>query len=181
MSENRDDGVLEYQAPRGVAGGFKTVWVARDAMEANLAVATLQERGIHARVENENLNATAPHLAVAISASVQVPLGDVEEARMILKEIDARRQDRQQAMKVACPRCGQRKAVGRIPPTRHIGTGLAAATIILALINQGAFMVFTLPLAFLLWLWPVTPRWRCSACGARFAAAEPEILDEDGD
>jgi hypothetical protein len=59
-----------------------------------------------------------------------------------------------------------------------VGTALFLATIALVALEQGKFIVITLPLAVILWLWPVTPRWRCPACGQRFAAPEPEIFDD---
>src|SRR5688572_30320907 len=64
--------VLSYQTAPG--GGIKwvTVWKPRNTMEANLAVATLQERGIHARVDMENAaDLGLPYAGVAYS-KVQV-------------------------------------------------------------------------------------------------------------
>ena len=74
-------------------------------MEANLAVATLQERGIHARGDMENAADLGLPYAGVIYSKVQVLAQDAEAARKLLLEIDQQRARRQEAVSLKCPRC----------------------------------------------------------------------------
>jgi hypothetical protein len=173
--------VLNYQTPGTGARDWKTVWKARNNFEANLAVAKLQERGLHARVEGENVGTMAPHLSIAAPPAVQVMDDEVAEARAILAEIDAERIKRQQAGSMHCPTCGAPNAKRRTPLIRHVGTALLALTVLFAGLDFGAPIVVLAPAMVFLWLWPVTPRWWCLHCGNKWAAPAPAENEEDED
>src|SRR5688500_18670986 len=82
MSDQHDDAddaddvkpaapVLSYQTP-SQAIDWVSVWTAQNTLEANLAVATLQARGIHARLDMENSAGLGLPYAGVIYAKVQV-------------------------------------------------------------------------------------------------------------
>src|SRR3712207_6761200 len=99
--------VLSYQQPPPGEVGWTTVWTARNAAEANLAVGLLHERALHARVDMENVATLGPWGGQsALGTKVQVPRADVEAARAILAEVERRRALHRSIDIMKCPRCG---------------------------------------------------------------------------
>lgn len=173
--------MLNYQTPGSGGRDWKTVWRAGNNFEANLAVAKLQEHGLHARVGGENVNTMAPQLAIAGPPVVQVLDDEVAEARLLLEAIDEERKKRQADASTHCPACGAPQAKRRMPLIRHIANVLLAATVVFAAIEVPGPIIFTAPTMVLLWLWPVTPRWRCVHCGNRWTAPELTVNEDDED
>ena len=178
--------VLSYQTP--TAGmEWVNVWTAQHTLEANLAVATLQEHGIHARLDMENSAGLGLPYAGVIYAKVQVLAPDAEAARAMLLEIQRQRERRRAATTLACPRCGKRAADRVLHPIRYAAWGMFGALILLIAFHESleripfiGFLLLLLPLAGIAMLvWGVTPRWRCRSCGHRWYAAEPQELEED--
>src|SRR5687768_8395812 len=156
---------LSYQTPsRGIE--WVSVWKPRNTMEANLAVATLQEHGIHARVDMENAaDLGLPYAGVAYS-KVQVLAQDAEAARKLLLEIDQQRARRQEAMSLKCPSCGTLNPKRIMHPLRWSAWGMFALLLLVMgfqeTINEFVspwwfvlLIIFAIPFAF---VWDVTPR-----------------------
>src|SRR5690348_7395475 len=100
--------VLNYQTATGAPQQWVTIYKAQNGAEANLAVMALQEKGLHARVDFEN-SATLGAWAGAgpgTATGVQVLAADVPAARVVIDQIDRRREARQESRSLKCPRCG---------------------------------------------------------------------------
>ena len=190
MSEERPgDGEaqdpLSYQTPtRRVE--WVSVWKPRNTMEANLAVATLQEHGIHARVDMENAADLGLPYAGVMYSKVQVLAQDAEAARKLLLEIDQQRARRQEAMSLKCPNCGTPDPKRILHPIRWAAWGaLVGFVVLLALaeamesVNWQPWLLLLIPAGMAMLVWNVTPRWRCKSCGHRWYAAEPEEEEDD--
>ena len=187
-TDDHADDVLDYRTPPNQPLEWVSVWKPRDNMEGNLAVATLQKHGIHARLDMENAAGLGlPYAGVAYS-KVQVLAPDAAEARRLLLEIDQQRARRQEAASVKCPNCGTPNPKRIMHPLRWAAWGMFAAFVVLVPFERiiGEFVnpgwLGLLLLGFLLALiWGVTPRWRCKSCGHRWYAKEPEEIEEDDD
>ena len=187
--ENADDPkVLSYQTPAAPGQRWVSVWKPRNNMEANLAVATLQEQGIHARVDMENAaDLGLPYAGVAYS-KVQVLASDAEAARKLLLEIDQQRARRQEAMSLKCPRCATPNPKRIMHPLRRAAWIMLVGFFVVLGFAQLVDHFFVGWLALILLLgffaalfWGVTPRWRCKSCGHQWYAKEPEELEDDED
>jgi hypothetical protein len=197
MSDQHDDAddaddvkpaapVLSYQTP-SQAIDWVSVWTAQNTLEANLAVATLQARGIHARLDMENSAGLGLPYAGVIYAKVQVLAQDAEAARTMLLDIQRQRERRRAATTLACPRCGDRASDRILHPIRYAAWGMFIAFVLVIVLHESleripfiGSLLLVLPLAGVAMLvWGVTPRWRCRSCGYRWCAKEPEELEED--
>ena len=185
---DRAAGTLNYQIPANQPIHWVSVWKARDTMEANLAVATLQERGIHARVDMENTADLGLYYVGIANSKVQVPAADAEAARRLLLAIDRQRARRQEAASLKCPRCSTPDPKRVMHPLRWAAWGVLAAFVVLVALEERVaefvpvgWLLLLLPLGLLMLAWGVTPRWRCKSCGHRWYAPEPEEVDEDED
>jgi hypothetical protein len=186
MSEEQPENpppVLNYRVPGAPSdSNWKTVWTARNPAEANLAVARLQELGLHARVDMEASATLGPWAGVVGGTNVQVIESDAPAAREILLEIDQRRERRQQAMVPPCPKCGAAESKRVMSNIRRFALACIVAAIITMVAADSPLVFLALLVAGpVLLLWPLTARWRCPACGHRWIAPEPEIADDDED
>ena len=172
---------LCYGSPSDGQLGWTTVWTCRDAAEANLAVGKLQAMGLHARVDMENAAALGAWGGAGPvgSTKVQAIAADAEAARRQLMEIDRRREARQRAPKVRCPRCGGEQAARKMSSVRWLAIACIAGAVIAGMLEWPVPMAVMACAAPLLALWPLAPRWLCAACGNRWIAPEPELLDDD--
>jgi hypothetical protein len=195
VSESSDDKgdddakpVLSNRTP-AVRGELRwaTVCKGGNTVEANLLVTKLQAHGIHARVDMENAAGLGPYGGVVYGTKVQVLSGDAAAARAIVDDIEANRARRMAAESVSCPRCGQQNAKRVLHPMRWWGMALIAVPFVLMPFGEMVsdhvspgwlFMTVVLGIVMLVW-WGVTPRWLCKSCGMRFAAKEPEPVDDD--
>jgi len=186
-AERDDAKVLSYQTPGAPGRQWVSVWKPRNTVEANLAVAKLQEHGIHARVDMENAAGLA--YAGVMYSKVQVLAEDADAARKLMLEIDQLRAQRQDAASVKCPNCGTPNPKRILHPLRWAAlASFAAFGVSLGFeekIAEHLFPVGWLGLlllaGFIALIWGVTPRWRCKKCGQRWYAKEPEELDDDDD
>ena len=180
--------VLSYQTPGATRTQWVSVWKPRNIMEANLAVATLEEHGIHARVDMENAAGLGLPYAGVTYSKVQVLAEDAETARKLLLEIDQQRALRQEATSLKCPNCGTPNPKYILHPLRWWAWAMFAAFVIGLAFERVLAEFFPIAwlglllLGFLLALfWGVTPRWRCKSCGHRWYAKEPEEMEEEED
>jgi hypothetical protein len=180
VPEDNEKRVLNYATPGASRAQWTTVWSARDAAEANLLVGWLQAQGLSARVDFEN-TATLGAWAGAgpgTATGVQVFAADADAARQIILEIERQRLRRREAREMKCPRCGEGGAVRMMPPGRGVAWMLIAGSFALALLQTQ--LCFGLGLIGMMMLfWPMTPKWRCRACGHRWRAPAPEELEEE--
>jgi len=193
MNDDRTSGdgdddakVLDYHAPASQPLKWVSVWKPRNNMEANLAVATLQEHGIHARVDMENAADLGLAYAGVTYSKVQVLAADAEAARKLMLEIDQQRARRQEAMSVKCPRCGTANPKRIMHPLSWAAWGMLVTFIVLVVLAERIDHMIIGWLALLLLLggfaalfWGVTPHWRCRKCGEQWYAKEPEELEDD--
>ena len=178
--------VISYQSPTQ-AIKWVSVWTAQNTLEANLAVATLQEHGIHARLDMENSAGLGLAYAGVMYAKVQVLPQDAEAARALILEIHHQRTRRKEAMTLACPRCGARTPDRILHPVRYVALALLAGFLLVIAVHEWinemfpsgwlALLLLVTGLATL--VWGITPRWRCKSCGNRWHAKEPEEVEED--
>jgi hypothetical protein len=178
--------VVSYMSPGVPEHRWKTVWRAADPMEANLAVAELQERGMHARVDFENTAGLGVNAYAPGGTSVQVMEDEVAQARSVLEEIEQRRRRRLDAESVSCPFCNAPRARRVLHPIRKIGLLAAFAGGILKASPPWFGVPSFLPIAIVvaavaMLLWPMLPYWKCISCGRHFHAPQPSVKEEDED
>jgi hypothetical protein len=180
-----DRAILSYQTPGATTQQWVNVWSCRDAPEANLAVARLQAQGLHARVDSENA-ATLGAWAGAgpgTSTRVQALAEDADAAVTVLREIDRRRAARLAAQHVTCPQCATSAPKRTTPVIRKVGIAMLAVPTLSSMfaMRELAWTLLLIPVGIAALVWKVTPRWRCLACGHRWAQPEPEELAEEDD
>jgi hypothetical protein len=158
-------------------GAWKTIWIARDGPEANLAVDWLREQGISARTDFENtavLGAWAG-MGPGTFTNVQVPGSEVEQARKLLAEMEAKRAQSRLLRGPKCLQCGAVGPARATPVGRYVGIGFLIISIVTAW-AETSMCIPAATIGVLLLLWPMTPKWRCGACGQTWSAP-----DESGD
>ncbi|HEX8915724.1 MAG TPA: hypothetical protein VF796_25445 [Humisphaera sp.] len=166
------------------------LWTAQSTFDANLVVNKLDAEGIPARVDMENAAALG-HWGISGpgGTQVQVPAALVDDARAVLDAIERQKEARRAATSVRCPECGHLPATRTAHPARQAAVAMLVAAPVAAvgliflgasddvrLLAFGALVVGGLSALFA----TVTPRWRCSKCGCRWAQPEP-VEDEPGD
>lgn len=161
-------------------GAWQTIWIARDGPEANLAVDWLREQGVSARTDFENtaiLGAWAG-MGPGTYTNVQVPESEVEQAKKLLAEMEAKRAEARLARGARCPQCGETGPRNATPPARWA----AVALLFIAFVLTQLEMMVCLPIGaigMLMIFWPMTPVWHCKKCGHRWRGAPPDELTDD--
>src|SRR5687768_2153730 len=90
-----------YSEPR-----WETLTTAQNAFEANLAVASLTDAGLHARVDGENLSGLQHWGVSGVGGTrVQVLAEDLDAAKALLAKVDEARRQRRESSIVRCPHC----------------------------------------------------------------------------
>jgi DNA-directed RNA polymerase subunit RPC12/RpoP len=165
-------------------------YLARDTLEANLVVSRLQDQGLHARVDFENVAALGLLGSASAGggpggAKVQVQRSELPAARAILDQIESDRAARRAKREVRCPMCGSGGATRKLNPIRYVAWAMLMLLVAAPAIS-GAFdrqlsgwWFVLLPMGLALLVWRATPHWRCVRCGHRWAQGEPEDLEED--
>ena len=179
-----------HASPADGGDDWVFAYLARDTFEANLIVAGLEQQGLHARVDFENVAALGLLGSASAGggpggAKVQVQRRDLRAARAHLDQIESERASRRAKREVRCPRCGSGGAKRKLNPIRYVAWAMlilliAAPAITGALDRQpSGWWFLLLPTGLALLVWRVTPHWRCPRCGHRWAQAEPEDWEED--
>jgi hypothetical protein len=183
-------GVIDYQQPlSSTAVRWTTVWKGGPTTEANLLVTKLQAAGMHARVDMENMGTLGMGASVLYGTKVQVLAQDEADARAIIDDIEATRARRVEAQSVRCPRCNAGNPKRTLHPIRWAGiatlVGFIAALAMEEWLREHdvsiIWVLLLLPIGIAMLIWGVTPRWLCRSCGNRWAAKEPEPLEEEED
>ena len=183
-------GVIDYRQPLpSTATRWTTVWKGGATTEANLLVTKLQAAGMHARVDMENMGTLGMGASVLYGTKVQVLAQDEAAARSIIADIEAARARRVDAQSIRCPRCNAGNVKRTLHPLRWVGIATLVAFIAALAMEEWlrehdvsiGWVFLLLPVGIALLVWGVTPRWLCRSCGNRWAAKEPEPLDEEED
>jgi hypothetical protein len=181
-------GVIDYQQPlSSTAARWATVWTGGSTMEANLLVTKLQAAGMHARVDMENMGTLGMGASVLYGTKVQVLAQDEAEARSIIADIEGARARRVDAQSIRCPRCDAANVKRTLHPLRWVGIAILVAFLALLAVEEWlrehdvsiVWVLLLLPVGIAMLVWGVTPRWLCRSCGNRWAAKEPEAVDEE--
>jgi hypothetical protein len=179
--------VLDYGSPAEPGGRWVHLWTAQNSFEAELAVMRLQDHGLYARADmlhTAGLGAWGG--AGPGTVNIEVPQGDFEAARRVITEIEQERARRRHARSLVCPRCAAAPAKRAVHPLRWAAlAALVAVPVLIAVAEQLPFgtgwpAAMLILAGLVLLVWPVTPRWRCRACGEHWSQPEPdERADED--
>ncbi|MEA2708773.1 MAG: hypothetical protein QOF78_1374, partial [Phycisphaerales bacterium] len=169
-ADDAEGNVLNYRTPPAHGIQWVNVWKARNTMEANLAVATLQEHGIHARVDMENAADLGLLYEGIANSKVQVIAEQADAARTLLLEIDQQRAKRQDAASLKCPNCNTPNPKRIMHPLRWAAWAILAGFVVLigfaeARSRWSAWVLLLVPVGLAMLVWGVTPRWRCKRCG----------------
>jgi hypothetical protein len=188
IDSEADNPSRPMDAPAARVGEAKwvSIYTCRTREEAHLAVAKLRHLGIAARTDGEEtamvgLSVFSGSGAVTLlNPKVQVFESDAPAARAVLEEVDRRRVAR--LSKLPCPKCGAMQP-GRVwaKPRLAAIVGLAVALTLLCsgvAIWPAAVLVFVAMCGI---MWPLTPRWRCTACGHVWIAPDPDSEAEEAD
>jgi len=183
-------GVIDYQQPlTSTAARWTTVWKGGTNMEANLLVTKLQAAGMHARVDMENTGTLGLGAGMIYGTKVQVLGQDEADARSMIADIESARARRVDAQSVRCPRCNAGNPRRTLHPLRWVGMATLAAFVAALAMEEWLrehdvaiiWVFLLLPVGIAMLAWGLTPRWICRSCGNRWAAQEPEPLDEEDD
>ncbi len=180
---------LQYSSVAAAPDDWIDIFRARDYLEANLLVGKLQDSGIHARVDMENVAAMGSWAGGGPGGSnVQVLSSEAVEARRLIDELEKIRAARRSATWVHCPQCNHAPAQRRVRPIRVavlvlislcVAMGLLSAIVRLPSLMQSEVPLIFLGVGIVLLIVPALPRWQCPECGHFFAHAEPEEKDEE--
>jgi hypothetical protein len=157
--------ILDYRTPPTGLPIWKTVASFANGFEANLAMLKLQDRGLKARVDSENLAVLGPFAGATPGAAVQVMSDDVEAAQQILRQIEDAKQQRRIGSKEACPACGSSNSKTTIWPGRWVGLTMLIAGALVGFWSRPEIALSLIAFGFVLLLWPVAQRFQCKACG----------------
>lgn len=179
--------MLQYSSAATAPDDWIHIFRARDYLEANLLVGKLQESGIHARVDMENVATMGSWAGGGPGGSnVQVLSSEAVEARRLIDELEDVRAARRARDEVHCPNCNHHPVKREWRPVRLAALGTILLSLIVALFGIVRDLDFPLPqvlfaLGIVLCFVPSLPRWRCPACGHQWAQAEPEEQDDEDD
>lgn len=183
--------ILQYSsAAANPVDDWIHIFRARDYLEANLLVGKLQEQGLHARVDMENVASLGSWAGGGPGGSnVQALTSEAEQAKRIIDELEKVRAARYAPNRVPCPQCGHTPALRQFRPIRVAALAAIGLFIISGVLSgvgalprslDGRLSIGLLGLAIVLLIFPAMPRWLCPSCGHRWEQAEPEeVEDED--